>query len=273
MHILANPIAPDHLLGSFGLIGMAIILFAECGLLVGFFLPGDTLLLAAGDRAGGRDDPHAAGRVPDRGADRRGRSATSSATGSGTGPGRSCSTVRTRRMFRPEYVTRSHDVLRPLRLGDGPPRPLRADRPHRRHRDGRCRQDALRDLRGRVASSAASCGPTASCCSATGSGTSSSSGATRAGSTTSSSWSSCSRSCRRSSTTVQSRRRRDGGRPTSAGRGALVDVVRRIDVHAEERQSRCRLVLDLVLDGRALLPDENAEQTTTTRMMIWPRSR
>src|SRR3954470_8652328 len=27
---------------------MAIILFAECGLLVGFFLPGDTLLLAAG---------------------------------------------------------------------------------------------------------------------------------------------------------------------------------------------------------------------------------
>jgi membrane-associated protein len=48
MHILANPIAPDHLLNSFGLIGLAIILFAECGLLVGFFLPGDTLLLSAG---------------------------------------------------------------------------------------------------------------------------------------------------------------------------------------------------------------------------------
>ncbi len=46
--VLANPISPDHLLSSFGLIGMAIILFAECGLLVGFFLPGDTLLLAAG---------------------------------------------------------------------------------------------------------------------------------------------------------------------------------------------------------------------------------
>ncbi len=48
MHILANPISPDHLLSSFGLIGLAIILFAECGLLVGFFLPGDTLLLSAG---------------------------------------------------------------------------------------------------------------------------------------------------------------------------------------------------------------------------------
>jgi len=45
---LANPISPDHLLSSFGLTGLAIILFAECGLLVGFFLPGDTLLFAAG---------------------------------------------------------------------------------------------------------------------------------------------------------------------------------------------------------------------------------
>jgi membrane-associated protein len=48
MHVLANPIAPDHLLSSFGLIGLAVILFAECGLLFGFFLPGDTILLAAG---------------------------------------------------------------------------------------------------------------------------------------------------------------------------------------------------------------------------------
>jgi membrane-associated protein len=46
--VLANPISPDHLLGSFGLVGLAIILFAECGLLVGFFLPGDTILFAAG---------------------------------------------------------------------------------------------------------------------------------------------------------------------------------------------------------------------------------
>jgi membrane-associated protein len=48
VHTLANPIGPEHLLSSFGLAGLAIILFAECGLLIGFFLPGDTILLAAG---------------------------------------------------------------------------------------------------------------------------------------------------------------------------------------------------------------------------------
>lgn len=46
--ILANPISPKHLLGSYGLVGLIIIIFAECGLLVGFFLPGDTLLFSAG---------------------------------------------------------------------------------------------------------------------------------------------------------------------------------------------------------------------------------
>ena len=46
--MLANPIAPDSLLDNFGLAGLGVILFAECGLLIGFFLPGDTLLLAAG---------------------------------------------------------------------------------------------------------------------------------------------------------------------------------------------------------------------------------
>jgi membrane-associated protein len=45
---LASVISPDHLLNSFGLAGLIIIIFAECGLLVGFFLPGDTLLFAAG---------------------------------------------------------------------------------------------------------------------------------------------------------------------------------------------------------------------------------
>ncbi|MBV9592570.1 MAG: DedA family protein [Actinobacteria bacterium] len=47
-HVLANPISPDHLISSFGVVGIGLILFAECGLLIGFFLPGDTLLLAAG---------------------------------------------------------------------------------------------------------------------------------------------------------------------------------------------------------------------------------
>jgi membrane-associated protein len=47
---LALPAAidPDHLLSSFGLLGLLVIVFAECGLLVGFFLPGDTLLFSAG---------------------------------------------------------------------------------------------------------------------------------------------------------------------------------------------------------------------------------
>jgi membrane-associated protein len=49
MHLVAaGPIDPTHLLDSFGLLGLLVILFAECGLLIGFFLPGDTLLFAAG---------------------------------------------------------------------------------------------------------------------------------------------------------------------------------------------------------------------------------
>ena len=42
---------PEQLLESLGpwaLIGILIIIFAECGLLLGFFLPGDSLLFAAG---------------------------------------------------------------------------------------------------------------------------------------------------------------------------------------------------------------------------------
>ena len=38
----------DHILQAGGLLAVAAILFAETGLLVGFFLPGDTLLIAAG---------------------------------------------------------------------------------------------------------------------------------------------------------------------------------------------------------------------------------
>ena len=47
--VVANPLSPDNLLsGSGALLVLAVILFAECGLLIGFFLPGDTLLFAAG---------------------------------------------------------------------------------------------------------------------------------------------------------------------------------------------------------------------------------
>ncbi len=46
--VLASAISPDTLIGKYGTIGLAIILFAECGLLIGFFLPGDTLLFSGG---------------------------------------------------------------------------------------------------------------------------------------------------------------------------------------------------------------------------------
>jgi membrane-associated protein len=43
-----NPLDPKDLLHTFGLIGVWAILFAETGLLVGFFFPGDSLLFLAG---------------------------------------------------------------------------------------------------------------------------------------------------------------------------------------------------------------------------------
>jgi membrane-associated protein len=39
---------PEHLINTFGLLGIMVVLFAETGLLVGFFLPGDSLLFTAG---------------------------------------------------------------------------------------------------------------------------------------------------------------------------------------------------------------------------------
>lgn len=43
-----NPLDPKELLHTFGLVGVWVILFAETGLLVGFFFPGDSLLFLAG---------------------------------------------------------------------------------------------------------------------------------------------------------------------------------------------------------------------------------
>ena len=43
-----NPLSANDLLSSFGTVGILVVLFAETGLLIGFFLPGDSLLFTAG---------------------------------------------------------------------------------------------------------------------------------------------------------------------------------------------------------------------------------
>jgi len=43
-----NPLDPHSLLSTFGALGVFVVLFAETGLLIGFFLPGDSLLFTAG---------------------------------------------------------------------------------------------------------------------------------------------------------------------------------------------------------------------------------
>jgi membrane-associated protein len=46
--LAVNLLDPKSLIRSFGLLGVLVIMFAETGLLVGFFLPGDSLLFVAG---------------------------------------------------------------------------------------------------------------------------------------------------------------------------------------------------------------------------------
>ncbi|MFG3581040.1 DedA family protein [Micromonospora chersina] len=46
--VALNPLDPKDLIHTFGMIGVWAILFAETGLLVGFFFPGDSLLFLAG---------------------------------------------------------------------------------------------------------------------------------------------------------------------------------------------------------------------------------
>ena len=43
-----NPLGPEFWLSSLGAFGVFVVLFAETGLLIGFFLPGDSLLFTAG---------------------------------------------------------------------------------------------------------------------------------------------------------------------------------------------------------------------------------
>ena len=46
--LFALGLDPEKLINRWGLVGIAIIVFAESGLLIGFFLPGDSLLFTAG---------------------------------------------------------------------------------------------------------------------------------------------------------------------------------------------------------------------------------
>ncbi|HCA84905.1 MAG TPA: hypothetical protein DEQ61_05070 [Streptomyces sp.] len=46
--LAVNVLDAQSLLSAFGVLGIAVVLFAETGLLVGFFLPGDSLLFTAG---------------------------------------------------------------------------------------------------------------------------------------------------------------------------------------------------------------------------------
>jgi membrane-associated protein len=46
--LAVNPLSAKDLITTFGLVGIWVILFAETGLLIGFFLPGDSLLFIAG---------------------------------------------------------------------------------------------------------------------------------------------------------------------------------------------------------------------------------
>ncbi|WP_329492393.1 DedA family protein [Kitasatospora sp. NBC_01246] len=58
--LAVNPLDASSLLGAFGALGIAVVLFAETGLLIGFFLPGDSLLFTAGllCTTGSHSGPH-----------------------------------------------------------------------------------------------------------------------------------------------------------------------------------------------------------------------
>jgi membrane-associated protein len=48
-----NPLDATSLINTFGVVGVLVIIFIECGLIIGFFLPGDSLLFVAGVAASG----------------------------------------------------------------------------------------------------------------------------------------------------------------------------------------------------------------------------
>lgn len=60
----AGALDPKELIKTFGLLGIFVIVFAESGLLIGFFLPGDSLLFTAGFLASGPSSVDASLHLP-----------------------------------------------------------------------------------------------------------------------------------------------------------------------------------------------------------------
>jgi membrane-associated protein len=58
VHLAVNLLDSNSLISSWGLVGLLAIIFAETGLLIGFFLPGDTLLFLAGAVTVSNSHPH-----------------------------------------------------------------------------------------------------------------------------------------------------------------------------------------------------------------------
>ncbi len=110
-NLALNPLDPKDLISTFGLVGVWTILFAETGLLIGFFLPGDSLLFLAGVGASGvgkRALRHAAqpGRPARRRADLRDRRAQLGHF-LGAKYGRRMFDRPNSRIFKPEYVEKA----------------------------------------------------------------------------------------------------------------------------------------------------------------------
>jgi membrane-associated protein len=57
-HYPCTPVNPTDLIKTFGTLGLIGIIFAETGLMIGFFLPGDSLLVTAGVLASGTAKDH-----------------------------------------------------------------------------------------------------------------------------------------------------------------------------------------------------------------------
>ena len=97
-------------LGPWALVGLALIVFAECGLLIGFFLPGDSLLFTAGlFVADGAIGPRCGWCARCWCSPRC--SATRAATGSGAARAQPCSTGRGHGCSSPEHVVKTQEFF------------------------------------------------------------------------------------------------------------------------------------------------------------------